>query len=388
VAISRTERLFYPNDVLVHGFASIVRKGHWIRVRRGGCSGYDRGTPDDPTASSVGYVPSNMSGYHRVDPNNPGQGYYAPFYGAQGKGFAVTKRYELENPPFNNAAYRKDLKNVRSMGISPELLGTLPKGYKTRTPDQTTIGVFWGYDGTAFLGTPPRLYNQIIRVIAAHKKNTQAQNARLLALVHSAMGDAALLCWDQKYIHQFWRPVLAIREHGKSSGPNAQQGSNKLEEDADPNWLPFGAPSSNSFNKQFTPPFPAYPSGHATFGSASLHMTRLFYGVKPGDRKKDSLFNGLTFVSDEFNGTTTDNKGAVRPRIVRSFPDGLWEMIVENGFSRMYLGVHWTFDSFATKKNGDVDLSQPIGGVYLGSMIADNIWKSGMKLNNAIGPRV
>jgi len=182
--------------------------------------------------------------------------------------------------------------------------------------------------------------------------------------------------------------VLGIREAGKNEGPAATEGKNGLSQYANPEWLPFGAPSSNTLNKQTTPPFPSYPSGHATFGSASLHMTRLFYGVKLGDRKKDNLFDGLTFVSDEFNGTTTNNQGTVRPRIVRSFPDGLWSMIVENGYSRAYLGVHWTFDSFAKKKNGDVYPSQPIGGIYLGSMIAEDIWRSGMNMYQAIGPSV
>ncbi|HBY78259.1 MAG TPA: hypothetical protein DEG47_14935, partial [Cyanobacteria bacterium UBA11148] len=99
------------------------------------------------------------------------------------------------------------------------------------------------------------------------------------------------------------------------------------------------------FAKNFPPPFPAYPSGHATFGAAAFHITRLFYGVS--DRNNDNLFDGLTFVSDEFNGISRDNKGTVRPKHVRSFPGGLWQMIVENGLSRVYLGVHWVFDAFA-----------------------------------------
>lgn len=43
------------------------------------------------------------------------------------------------------------------------------------------------------------------------------ENARLFAFVNAAMGDAGILAWDQKYIHNFWRPVLGVREHDRSS---------------------------------------------------------------------------------------------------------------------------------------------------------------------------
>ena len=42
----------------------------------------------------------------------------------------------------------------------------MPRGFPTstdRTSDQTVAGIYWGYDGTPGLGTPPRLYNQIAR---------------------------------------------------------------------------------------------------------------------------------------------------------------------------------------------------------------------------------
>lgn len=330
---------------------------------------------DDPNASDDGYMASVALGAHRPDPDNPDQGFHAPFYGAKSKGFAITARHELDKPPQPGSPdYTKALREVRGKGIAPELMGTLPANFSRRTVDGSLIGLFWAYDGTSGLGTPPRLYNQIVRTIAIAKGNSVAENARLFALVNAALGDAGILAWDQKYIYNFWRPVVGIREHDKSMGP-AGVGNNNILDDCDPLWLPLGSPNTNSTAKNFTPPFPAYPSGHATFGAAALHVTRLFYGVTAP--QPDNLFDGLTFVSDELNGVNKDNKGTVRPRHIRNFPKGLWQMIEENGRSRVYLGIHWVFDAFAVDSNNKPDLTQNVGGVPLGLKIADDIFNGG-----------
>ena len=363
---------------------------------------------DDPSISDDGYAASVYPRAHRQDPDNLGQGYHAPFYGAGSKCFAVTVRHELDQLSTLSAAeHDAALKQVRGKGIAPELMGTLPTTYKKRTVDETVVGIYWAYDGPRGLGTPPRLYNQIIREVAMTALNpstgivnTDDDNARLFALVNVAMGDAGILAWDQKYIHDFWRPVIGIREHDPSMGPAAPTPKDNIDNDCDSEWLPLGAPASNSYvaatddepkqsDKNSTPPFPAYPSGHATFGAAALHITRLFYGVADGNRSADTVYTG-PFVSDELNGITQDNKGTVRPRHLRKFDDGLWQMIEENGFSRVWLGVHWSFDAFALAA-GKPDLTRNIGGVPLGLNIAEDIFAMGggkAPVKSTVGPRL
>jgi hypothetical protein len=202
-----------------------------------------------------------------------------------------------------------------------------------RTAAQTIAGIYWGYDGTPGLGTPPRLYNQIAVQIASQRGTDVIDLARLLALLNVGMADAGLSSWDTKYQYDFWRPVTGIREADPGTGPTGKGDGNPLTI-GDPNFTPLGAPASNLMGPNFTPPFPAYTSGHATFGATLFQTLRRFYGT-------DAI--AFSFVSDEFNGVTRDNKGNIRPRLIRNF-SSLSQAEEENGQSRIYLGIHWAFD--------------------------------------------
>ena len=204
-----------------------------------------------------------------------------------------------------------------------------------RTADQTVTGIFWAYDGTPSLCAPPRLYNQIAMRIA-DEMGTSAdpvETARLLALVNVAMADAGIAIWESKYFYQYWRPVTGIREADDGAGPSGLGDGNPATR-GDATFTPLGAPASNLAGPNFTPPFPAYPSGHAGFGGALFQTLRRFYGT-------DNI--PFTFVSDEYNGLTKASDGTVRPRIERTYQT-LSQAEEENGQSRIYLGIHWSFD--------------------------------------------
>jgi hypothetical protein len=81
---------------------------------------------------------------------------------------------------------------------------------------------------------------------------------------------------------------------------------------------------------------------------------RRFYGT-------DAI--AFDFVSDEFNGTTRDNEGNVRPRIVRRF-SSLSEAEEENGQSRIYLGIHWSFDKTAGIEQGRRVADEVLGSLF------------------------
>jgi hypothetical protein len=157
--------------------------------------------------------------------------------------------------------------------------------------------------------------------------------ARLLALVNVSMADAGIAIWESKYFYQYWRPVTGIRESDLGTGPSGL-GDGNDGTTGDPNFKPLGAPASNLTGPNFTPPFPSYPSGHGGFGGALFETLRNYY-------QRDDI--AFTFTSDEFNGVTIDNQGNVRPLKPRSF-SSLSQAEEENGQSRIYLGIHWSFD--------------------------------------------
>ena len=249
-------------------------------------------------------------------------GAVTPFVMASPEQFRVPPPPELASAEY--AAAFDEVKRLGGDGINTPT---------ERSEEQTFAGIYWAYDGTPSLCAPPRLYNQIAVQIAEQQGTDVVELARLLALVNVAMADAAIAIWESKYHYAFWRPVTGIREADEGTGPTGAGDDNPATQ-GDPTFMPLGAPASHLNAPNFTPPFPAYPSGHAGFGGALFQMLRNFY------RADDIAF---TFVSDEFNGITYDNEGNVRPLRPRSFTS-LSEAEEENGQSRIYLGIHWAFD--------------------------------------------
>ena len=285
----------------------------------------------------VGYFPSDQAGHWRQDPISllpvalgAHWGECTPFVLQSGNQFRVPPP-----PAMNSDEYTAAYNEAKSLG------GDGVHTPSARTPEQSFIGVFWAYDGTPSLCAPPRLYNQIIIHIADQMHLGTVDLARLLALANTAMADTGVAVWDSKYFYDFWRPVIGIRESDPGTGPTFA-GDGNPNTVGDLNFMPLGAPASNLNGPNFTPPFPSYPSGHGGFGGALFQTLRRFFGT-------DNI--AFTFTSDEFNGVTKDNAGNVRPLMPRSFAN-LSQAEEENGQSRIYLGIHWSFDKTAAISQG------------------------------------
>jgi hypothetical protein len=308
----------------------------------------DDGSEHAEPAVGVDFITSDKPGKWRQDPISQIPIALGAYWG-EVRPFVLRSaaRFRVPPPPaLDSPEYAAAFNEAKRLGGDGVVTPT------ERTEDQTTAGIYWAYDGTPSLCAPPRLYNQIAVTIADQMGSNVVELARLLALANVAMADAAIATWESKYYYQFWRPVTGIREADDGTGPTGAGDGNPATV-GDLTFMPLGAPASNLNGPNFTPPFPAYPSGHAGFGGALFQTLRNFFGT-------DHI--AFTFVSDEFNGVTRDNNGNVRPLVPRSFTS-LSEAEEENGQSRIYLGIHWAFDK--------------TDGIAQGRRVADNVFKNG-----------
>lgn len=256
--------------------------------------------------------------------------------------FVMESSDQFRCPPFpdlTSSEYEAAFNEVKAIGGDGDTTFTL------RSEEHTNVGIYWAYDGVPNLCAPPRMYNQIAMMLAIRDGMETKEMLRMLALLNVAMADAGIAAWDSKYFYKVWRPVTGVRKK-HFDGTSAPDGNaNTI---IDTTFTPLGAPATNSSGVDFTPPFPAYPSGHATFGGSLFQMLRNIYGSNgvPFDNVP------FTFTSDELNGVTVDSGGNPRDLLPRSFTS-FSQAEEENGKSRIYLGIHWTQDANAGKVMGN-----------------------------------
>ncbi len=162
-------------------------------------------------------------------------------------------------PGLSSARYTKDLQEVRAYG---SLTSTV------RTEEQSEIARF-------HTENPNQFWGRNLGNLAASRKLGTVRSARLMALLAFAQADAAIACFDSKYVYNFWRPVTAIQQADIDGNPATQ---------ADPSWVAYVG----------TPPHPEYPAAHGCVAGAVAATLASYFGTHQVRFQMNSLVTGTT----------------------------------------------------------------------------------------------
>ncbi|MBC7903286.1 MAG: vanadium-dependent haloperoxidase [Gemmatimonadaceae bacterium] len=150
--------------------------------------------------------------------------------------------------------------------------------------------------------SPAGHWMNIVGIAAKEAKADFNTTVAAYAQTSIALFDGFISCWDEKFRSNYIRPETAINKY------------------IDQNWQPYIQ----------TPPFPSYTSGHSTISAAAAETMTNFFGDKLSFTDTSSLEFGL------------------KSRKLNSFR----EAAKEAGMSRLYGGIHYSFDNEAGAISG------------------------------------
>jgi len=224
---------------------------------------------------------------------------------SKAKPFLLKSSDQFRSPPppeINSLEYTKAYNEVKEVGATIS---------NTRTKDQAHFAMWW----KEFIeNSHNRLANELIE-----KEQLNLWDAtRTLALLNMTIYDAYICVFDNKFHYNHWRPYTAIHWADNDGNPDTEP---------DNNW--------NTLHKH-TYPFPSYPSAHGTGSGAAMTV----------------LANSLGF-GDSYAFTMTvpevESAGPMSEKIKMNPPErefnSFSEAALEGSMSRLYLGIHFRYDS-------------------------------------------
>ncbi len=201
-------------------------------------------------------------------------------------------------PILSSAKYAESLSEVKLLGSATSVL---------RTADQTETAYFWRAGGNSY--TPPGQWNQVAQTIGQNRGNTLADNVRMFGALNTSLADAGIAAWEVKYSDEMWRPETAIRLADQDGNGGTAP---------DLTWNPLLP----------TPNHPSCVSGHSTFSGAAAASLAALYG----DNQTFSFTDDTYGITRHFNSFS--------------------QAMDEAGMSRIYGGIHFSFDNEIGKSLG------------------------------------
>lgn len=229
----------------------------------------------------------------------------------QAKGFALERPDEFRAPPppdIKSAEYTKAYKEVREVGRFQSI---------SRTPDQTHLALWWK-------DFAENSHNRLARDLAVKEQLDLTTATRLFALLNMSIFDAYVSSFDNKFFYNHWRPYTAIRWAANDDNPDT-------------------APEETWTNlHRHTYAFPSYPSAHGTACAAAMSAFAVIFD----DDYEFTMRNPRVDIAGPFSGKIEMHPATRR---FARFSDAAMEC----GMSRVYLGIHFRYDSVEGVKLGE-----------------------------------
>ena len=233
-----------------------------------------------------------------------------------GAGWAVAKPFALRSPSqfrsppppaIRGAEYTRAFEEVKEIGRFEST---------SRSADQSHLALWWK-------DFAENSHNRLARSIVTDEQTDLWVAARLFALLNASIMDAYVSVFDNKFFYNHWRPYTAIHwaEH---DGNRATHG--------DVDW--------NNMHRH-TYAFPSYPSAHGTACAAAMTVLANTYG----DERYFKMSTPQVAASGPFS-----EKISMKPP-TRSF-DSFSSAARECALSRVYLGIHFRYDSIEGNRLG------------------------------------
>ena len=219
--------------------------------------------------------------------------------------FMLTSQDQFRSPPppeINSEAYTKAFNEVKEYGRFDS---------KVRSNDQTHLAMWW----KDFVENS---HNRLARKLIVKENLNLWEAARLLALLNMTIYDAYVSVFDNKFHFNHWRPYTAIRWAANDENADTEP---------DHEW--------NNLHKH-TYAFPSYPSAHGTASTAA--MTVLANTLGTGNEYTFTMTTNEVDKAGPFSGKVNMNPPT------RSF-SSFSEAGLEASMSRVYLGIHFRYDS-------------------------------------------
>lgn len=222
---------------------------------------------------------------------------------AKAKPFMLSSQDQFRAPPppdIESEEYTKAFNEVKEVGRFEST---------TRTNDQSHLAMWWK-------DFAENSHNRLARDLITSEKLNLWDATRLLALLNMGIFDAYVSVFDNKFHYNHWRPYTAIRWAANDGNPDTVP---------DITW--------NNLHKH-TYAFPSYPSAHGTACTAAMSVLADTFG-------NDYSFTMTTPEVDKagpFSGKVEMNPPT------RSF-NSFSAAAMECSMSRVYLGIHFRYDS-------------------------------------------